>query len=81
MCSLSRYVVIGGFTAMAVATATGSDLVGGLAAVLAIALTVLAGRRWPQRLGGTSCALPAPPAAHDEAAAPATGDARATITR
>ncbi|HMQ26503.1 MAG TPA: hypothetical protein PKA98_10990 [Acidimicrobiales bacterium] len=59
MCSLSRYVVIGGFTGMAAATMTGSDLVGWLAAAVAVGLTALAMRRWPS-LSGT-CALPASP--------------------
>ena len=57
MCSLSKYVVIGGFTAMAAATVAGSDLIGLLAGAVAIALTAAAGRRWPATFGG-SCALP-----------------------
>ncbi len=63
MCSLSRYVVIGGFTGMAAATMSGSDLVGWLAAAVAVALTALAMRRWPG-LSGT-CALPASPTETD----------------
>lgn len=63
MCSLSRYVVIGGFTGMAAATLTGSDLVGWLAATVAVALTALAMRRWPSLSG--ACTVPAPPAATD----------------
>ena len=58
MCSLTKYVVIGGFTAMAVATAAGSDLVGLFAGAVAVGLTVAAGRRWPERFGGGACALP-----------------------
>lgn len=58
MCSLTKYVVIGGFTAMAAATAAGSDLVGLLAGAAAVGLTMAAGRRWPDRFGGGSCALP-----------------------
>lgn len=57
MCSLSRYVVVGGFTGMAAATLSGSDLVGLLGAVVAVGLTALALRRWPALAG--SCALPA----------------------
>lgn len=60
MCSLSKYVVIGGFTAMAAATVAGSDLIGLLAGAVAIALTAAAGRRWPATFGG-SCALPEAP--------------------
>lgn len=60
MCSLSKYVVIGGFTAMAAATAAGSDLVGLLAGGVAVALIAAASRRWPTTFGG-SCALPEPP--------------------
>ena len=62
MCSLSKYVVIGGFTAMAAATAAGSDLVGLLAGAVAVALTAAASRRWPATFGG-SCALPEAPEA------------------
>ena len=58
MCALSRYVVIGAFTAMAAATVSGSDLVGGLVAAVAVALTALAMRLRPGLAG--SCALPAP---------------------
>lgn len=58
MCSLTKYVVIGGFTAMAAATAVGSDLVGLFAGAVAVGLTVAAGRRWPARFGGGACALP-----------------------
>jgi len=57
MCSLSRYVVIGGFTGMAAATASGSDLVGWLAAVVAVGITVAVGRAFPTRFGPTQCAL------------------------
>ena len=60
MCSLSRYVVIGGFTGMAAATLSGNDLVGWLAAAVAVGVTALAMRRWPASSG--SCALPAAPA-------------------
>lgn len=56
MCSLSRYVVIGGFTGMAAATVSGSDLVGWLAAAVAVGVTALAIRRWPAMAG--TCALP-----------------------
>lgn len=71
MCSLSKYVVIGGFTAMAAATVAGSDLMGLLAGAVAIALTAAATRRWPATFGG-SCALPeaaaaSQPAQSDEA--------------
>lgn len=61
MCSLSRYVVVGGFTGMAAATLSGSDLVGVLVAAVAVGLTALAMRRWPSLAG--SCALPAATAA------------------
>ena len=61
MCSLSKYVVIGGFTAMAAATAAGSDVVGLLAGAVAVALTAAASRRWPATFGG-SCAVPPPTA-------------------
>ena len=57
MCSLSRYVVIGGFTGLAAATLSGSDLVGALVAAAAVGLTALALRQWPGLAGG--CALPA----------------------
>ncbi len=62
MCSLSKYVVIGGFTAMAAATVAGSDLIGPLAGAVAIALTAAASRRWPATFGD-SCALPEAPEA------------------
>ncbi len=57
MCSLSRYVVVGGFTGVAAATLSVSDLVGALVAAVAVALTAVALRRWPALAG--SCALPA----------------------
>ena len=57
MCSLSRYVVVGGFTGVAAATLSGSDLVGALVAAVAVALTAVALRRWPALAG--SCARPA----------------------
>ena len=63
MCSLSRYVVVGGLTGVAAATLSGSDHVGALVAAGAVGLTALALRRWPALAG--SCALPA-----DSSAAP-----------
>lgn len=57
MCSLSRYVVIGGFTGMAAATVSGSDLAGWLVAMVAVGLTVAVGRAFPARFGPTQCAL------------------------
>ncbi|MCB9371876.1 MAG: hypothetical protein H6518_03740 [Microthrixaceae bacterium] len=77
MCSLSRYVVIGGFTAMAAATAAGSDVVGLLAGAVAVALTMAATRRWPG-LGG-SCALPPPDTGADATDDPRTAE-DATVT-
>ena len=68
MCSLSRYVIVGGFTGLAAATLSGSDLIGALVAAVAVALTALALRRWPA-LAGT-CALPAPPDTEDHAVDP-----------
>ncbi len=63
MCSLSRYVVIGGFSGVAAATMTGSDLVGWIVAAVAVGMTALAMRRWPGLSG--ACTVPAPPAATD----------------
>jgi hypothetical protein len=79
MCSLTKYVFIGGLTAVAAATATGSDLTGWIAGALAVGLTAAAGRLWPASSGGGSCTLPAPPPAATRSASsigetPAGGD-------
>lgn len=76
MCSLSRYVVIGGFTAMAAATAAGSDVVGLLAGAVAVALTMAAA---PLAGLGGSCALPPPDTGADATDDPRTAE-DATVT-
>lgn len=59
MCSLSRYLLVGGLSGMAVATLSGSELVGWLAAAVVIGLAVAAGRLFPARFGRSTCPLPA----------------------
>lgn len=74
MCAWSRYVLVGGVAGVLVAGLAGSEAAGWLAAVVAVLVTVAAGRLFPGRLGGAAC--PVPPAPPGEAAAPA-GGARA----
>lgn len=58
MCSSTRYLVVAGLTGMSVATLTGSDTTGWVAAVVAALVVYLVGRRVGTRLGGGACALP-----------------------
>ena len=58
MCSLSRYLVVGGFAGIAASSLTRSDLVGVLAAAVAVLVVLAAERVVPSRLGRSSCALP-----------------------
>ncbi len=60
MCSLSRYLVVGGFAGIAASSLTRSDLVGVLAAAVAVLVVLAAERVVPSRLGRSSCALPMP---------------------
>lgn len=59
MCASSRYLLVGGLAGMGASTFTGSDLVGLLVGVAAALLLYVAVRRFPGRLGPSSCALPA----------------------
>ena len=56
MCSSTRYLVIAGLTGMSVATLTGSDTAGWLAAAVAALVVYLAGRRFGTRCSGGACA-------------------------
>lgn len=60
MCSISRYLLVGGFAGIAASSLAGSDLIGLLAAVLAVLVVLAAERVVPSRLGPSSCALPTP---------------------
>ncbi len=57
MCSLSRYLLVGGLSGMAVATVSGSELVGWLAAAVVVGLMLAARRLFPTRLAPSACAL------------------------
>lgn len=57
MCSLSRYLLVGGLSGMAVATVSGSELVGWLAAAGVVGLMLAAQRLFPTRHAPSACAL------------------------
>jgi len=60
MCSISRYLLVGGSAGVAASSLAGSDLVGLLAAALAVLVVLAAERVIPSQLGRGSCALPTP---------------------
>lgn len=57
MCSMSRYLLVGGVLGVVVSTLTGSTVAGWLAAAVGVVALLVAERRYPGRFGG-SCALP-----------------------
>lgn len=59
MCSMSRYLLVGGVLGVLVSTLTGSTGAGWLAAAVGVVALLVAERRYPGRFGGGSCALPA----------------------
>ncbi len=60
MCSLSRYIVVGGVVGVAASSLAGSDLAGLLAAALAVLVLLATERLVPSHLGRGSCARPVP---------------------
>lgn len=56
-CSATRLVIIAWAVGLLVATISGSDAVGWLAAGVAVAIAVAIGRWVPGRLGASSCAV------------------------
>lgn len=58
MCTASRYLMIAFGFGLVASSLTGSDGIGWLVAVVAVLTAYVLERQFPQRFGGTSCAVP-----------------------
>ena len=57
-CSAARYLLVAGFVGVAVSSISGNDLVGLLAAVVAVVVVIAFERLGPGRTNRRSCPLP-----------------------
>ena len=57
-CSAARYLLVAGFVGVAASSLSGNDLVGVLAAVVAVAVVVAFERLGPGRTARRSCPVP-----------------------
>lgn len=57
-CSATRFILLAWAVGLLAATVSGSDLVGWVAAGVAVATAMVVGRLMPGRFGGSSCAVP-----------------------